>query len=98
MKSVIGGVAAPLIVFAVLVAGAPDASATDTGESYPSTAGGALLLSGSVNMAPQPPLLSGKPQPPQLSEEERRAVENRKAGRDYDREAYNRAMQNAESG
>jgi hypothetical protein len=83
MKSVIGGVAAPLVAFAVLVAGAPDASAVDTGASHPSTARGVLFLSGSLNMAPQPP---------QLSEEEKRAVENKKAGRDYDKEAYKRAM------
>lgn len=84
MKSVIGGVAAPLVAFAVLAAGAPDASATGTGESHPSTAGGVLLLNGSVNMAPQPP---------RLSEEERRAVENQKAGRPYDENAFKRARQ-----
>lgn len=83
MKSVIGGVAVPLVAFAVLAAGAPDASATGTGESHPSTAGGVLLLSGSVNMAPQPP---------RLSEEERRAVANRDA-RPYDEAAFNRADQ-----
>jgi len=32
------------------------------------------------------------PQPPRLSEEEKRAVENKKAGRDYDKEAFKRAM------
>jgi hypothetical protein len=87
MRSVIGGVAAPLVAFAVLVAavlvaGAPDASAAGTGESHPSTAGGVTLFSGSVTMAPQPPQLSG---------EEKRAVEDKKAGRDYDKEAFKRA-------
>jgi hypothetical protein len=32
------------------------------------------------------------PQPLRLSEEEKRAVANRKAGRDYDKEAFRRAM------
>jgi hypothetical protein len=82
MKSVIGGVVAPLVVFAVLVAGAPDASAAGTGELHPLAAGGVSLLSDSVNMAPQPP---------QLSEEEKRAVANEEAGRPYDEKAFNRA-------
>ena len=73
MKSVVGGVAAPLVAFAVLIAGAPDASAVDTETSHPSTARAVLFLSGSLNMAPQPP---------RLSEEEKRAVENKKAGRE----------------
>ena len=84
MKSVIGGVAAPLVAFAVLVAGAPDASATSTGESHLSTAGGVPLFSGSVDMAPQPP---------QLSEEEKRAVANEETGRPYDQKAFKRARQ-----
>lgn len=87
MKSVIGGVAAPLVAFAVLAAGAPDASVTGRGESHPSTAGGVLLLSGSVNMA------NMAPKPPHLSEEERRAIENKEAGRSYDEETFNRARQ-----
>jgi hypothetical protein len=82
MKSVIGGVAAPLVAFAVLVAGAPDASAAGAGQSHPSTEGEILLLSSSANMAPQPP---------QLSEEEKRAVENYNAGRPYDEAALKRA-------
>ncbi|MBV9141232.1 MAG: hypothetical protein JO115_09990 [Pseudonocardiales bacterium] len=81
MKCVIGGVVAPLVAFAVLAAGASDASATSTGESR-SSAGGVLLLSGSVTMAPKPP---------QLSEEEKRAIENQKAGRPYDEAAFKRA-------
>lgn len=82
MKSVIGGVVAPLVAFAVLAAGAPDASATGTGGSYSTTAGGVLLLSDSVTMVPQPP---------QLSEEEKRAIENKEAGRPYDEAAYKSA-------
>jgi hypothetical protein len=86
MKPIIGGVVAPLVAFAVLSAGAPGTSATGTGESHPSTAGGVLLLSGSVNMA-------SKPKPPQLSEEERRAIENKKAGRPYEKTVYEQARQ-----
>ncbi|MGH3872463.1 MAG: hypothetical protein ACRDSR_13325 [Pseudonocardiaceae bacterium] len=82
MKSVIGGVVAPLVAFAVLTAGAPNASAAGIGESYSMTAGGVLHRGDSVTMAPQPP---------QLSEEEKRAIENKEAGRPYDEAAYNRA-------
>lgn len=66
----------------MLAAGASDALATSPGESRSSAAGGVLLLSGSVTMAPKPP---------QLSEEEKRAIENQKAGRPYDEAASKRA-------
>jgi hypothetical protein len=49
MKSVIAGVAAPLVVFAVLVAVAPDASAAGIREAHDSTAGGVPLVGSSVN-------------------------------------------------
>lgn len=54
MKSIIRGVAAPLATFAVLIAGAPIASAAEIGESQTATAE-ALPLSSPVHMAPQPP-------------------------------------------
>lgn len=84
VKFTVNSVAAPLIAVAVLALGAPTASATGSGEPRIVPAGGALLASGPVRMAPQPP---------QLSEEEKQAVANEEAGRDYDRKAFNRAEQ-----
>lgn len=83
MKSIIRGVAAPLATFAVLIAGAPIASAAEIGESQTATAE-ALPLSSPVHMAPQPP---------ELSPDEKRAVADYEAGRNYDRKAYKSARQ-----
>lgn len=83
MRSIIRGVAAPLVTFAVLIAGAPIVSAAEIGESQTATAE-ALPLSGPVHMAPKPP---------ELSSDEKRAVADKEAGRDYDPKAYNSARQ-----
>ncbi|MGH3831764.1 MAG: hypothetical protein ACRDRS_15175 [Pseudonocardiaceae bacterium] len=84
MRSAIRCVAAPLVAFAVLTAGASVASMAGIGEPH-TVAAKTLLLSDSVYyMAPQPP---------GLSNDEKRAIADKEAGQRYDPRAYNSARQ-----